>query len=78
MNELPPEVTAYLAFHQDIQSIAVSAARDSLLDWVVGIAAAGGCVYITRTWAIYSVLSAFLCFHGLVAALETFRASFPT
>ena len=23
MNELPPEVTAYLAFHQDIQSIAV-------------------------------------------------------
>lgn len=78
MNELPPEVTAYLAFHQDIQSVAVSAARDSLLDWVVAIAAAGGCVYIARTWAAYSVLSAFLFFHGLGAALETFQASFPT
>lgn len=78
MNELPPEVTAYLAFHQDIQSIAVSTARDSAIGWVVAIAAAGGCVYIARGWTVYSVISAFLFFSGLSTALETFRASFPT
>lgn len=77
MNESPPEVTAYLAFHQDIQSIAVSAARDSAIGWVVAIAAAGGCVYIARGWAVYSVISAFLFFYGLSTASETFRASFP-
>ena len=78
MNELPPEATAYLTFLQDIQSIAVSAARDSAINWVVAFAAAAGCVYIARAWAVYSVISAFALIHGLGAALETFQASIPT
>ena len=52
MNDLPPEATAYLAFLQDIQAIAASAARDSAIDWVVAIAAAAGCIYIATAWAV--------------------------
>ena len=77
MNELPPEAIAYLTFLQDTQSIAASAARDSAIGWVVAIAAAGGCAYIARGWAVYSVISGLLFFYGLSTALETFRESLP-
>ena len=75
VNELPPEAIAYLTFLHDVQAIATSPARDSVLDWVVGIAGVGGCVFIARAWAVYSVVSAFLFFHGLSAALDTFQAT---
>ena len=78
MNELPVEAIAYLTFLQDIQEIATPAARDSALDWVVGIAALGGCVLIARAGAVYSVVSAFLFFHGLSVALDRFQTTFGT
>ena len=77
MNYLPAEVTAYLSFLQDVQSIAVSAAQESVVGWVVAIAAAGGCIWIARGWAVYSVISGFLLFYGLGTALETLRQSLP-
>ena len=78
MNELPLEAIAYLTFLHDIQAIATSAARDSALDWVVGIAALGGCVLIARAWTVYSVVSSFLFIHGLSVALERFQTTLGT
>ena len=78
MNELPVEAIAYLTFLQDIQEIAAPAARDSALGWGVAIAALGGCVLIARAWAVYSVVSAFLLFHGLSVTLDRFQTTLGT
>ena len=74
-NELPPDVIAHLVFLRDIQSLASSTARDSILDWGFEFAALGGCVLIRRTWAVYSAVSGLLLFYRVKVALDTLQTS---
>ena len=75
MNNLPPEALAYVAFHTEVLSWLSSAGRDSAFGWVALAAGACGIVFITRAWAIYSVIATGLLFYGLHGALEEFQHS---
>ena len=46
-----------------------------MLEWVVAIAGLGGCVIITRAWAVYGIVSAMLFFFALREVLGRFQTS---